>query len=462
MSLNTLNTPESQPIAPNELQATAPNDLRGRFFNVDEPFEVSNKEFDGEIWPLISNIWTRWNSRNHVNGDSYTVYVCRFMKHNKSSTRKQDVPSEKRRKTSVRIADQCSAKIKVTRFAVLGTVRIERFKDSPGHDHSIEDSDKLKLPNAIKTLVSGEASKPYTPPAIVTTVKELAADKGLGSIVQNLQRKNVTNIQQKHRESVNTLLIGDSDLESDIQSALKFLSANSYQVDRFYVARRSSQGFVFATSQQLEKLTRHGWLTLIDSTHCTNKHRWQLFTLYIRDNYGCWDVGAHFFVSGEDSDTVAEALKTVRRFAPHWSPRYMLPDQSSVEANGIKKTFPGIVRGEQECEIILCTVHVMRVWISKIYHVQTRNQMILAMHKTTKIGCEEIVRAAIDACPVEAVARYIERNYLPNTKGWALWARQHSPLLLQVTTTNPLESYHSELKAGTSVKYGLIGTWSLY
>ncbi|CAB5210279.1 unnamed protein product [Rhizophagus irregularis] len=26
---------------------------------------------------------------------------------------------------------------------------------------------------------------------------------------------------------------------------------------------------------------------------------------------------------------------------------------------------------------------------------------------------------------------------------WALWTQQHSPLLLQVTTTNPLESYHS-------------------
>ncbi|GES76067.1 hypothetical protein GLOIN_2v1776807 [Rhizophagus clarus] len=46
---------------------------------------------------------------------------------------------------------------------------------------------------------------------------------------------------------------------------------------------------------------------------------------------------------------------------------------------------------------------------------------------------------------------------MKNTHQWALWARQHSPLLLQVTTTNPLESYHSELKKSTSLKYGLIG-----
>ena len=45
---------------------------------------------------------------------------------------------------------------------------------------------------------------------------------------------------------------------------------------------------------------------------------------------------------------------------------------------------------------------------------------------------------------------------------FALWARQHSPLLLQVTFTNPLESYHSELKRTTSFLYGLIGMYILF
>ncbi|RHZ76932.1 hypothetical protein Glove_187g66 [Diversispora epigaea] len=48
--------------------------------------------------------------------------------------------------------------------------------------------------------------------------------------------------------------------------------------------------------------------------------------------------------------------------------------------------------------------------------------------------------------------------YLKNTHQWALWARQYSPLLLQVTSTNALESYHSELKKTTSPQHGLIGT----
>ncbi len=198
-------------------------------------------------------------------------------------------------------------------------------------------------------------------------------------------------------------------------------------------------------------------LTLIDSTHKTNRYDWRLFTLYIRDGFGCWDVGAHFFVSGEDGDSVGMALKIVRQFERRWIPRYILADQSSVEANSIQLAFPGLSAGEQECDVILCTVHVMRTWMKKIYHLKTRERMILAMHKRTKAGCEQIIQQAINSCPVQAVQQYILRNYRSNTHRWALWARQHSPLLLQVTTTNPLESYHSELKRITSSSFGLIG-----
>ena len=50
-----------------------------------------------------------------------------------------------------------------------------------------------------------------------------------------------------------------------------------------------------------------------------NKHGWRLFTLYVRDGYGCWDVGAHFFVSREDGDTVVEAIKIIRSNCRRWT-----------------------------------------------------------------------------------------------------------------------------------------------
>jgi len=88
--------------------------------------------------------------------------------------------------------------------------------------------------------------------------------------------------------------------------------------------------------------------------------------------------------------------------------------------------------------------------------------MIAVMHKRTKIGCEQLVQNAINKCPIPAIQNYIKRNYLKNTQQWALWACQHSPLLLQVTSTNLLESYHSELKSLTSSLHGLIGTSASY
>ena len=72
--------------------------------------------------------------------------------------------------------------------------------------------------------------------------------------------------------------------------------------------------------------------------------------------------------------------------------------------------------------------------------------MVAAMHKRTKIGCEGLVQDAINRCSVPTIQNYIKRNYAKNTEKWGLWARQHSPLLLQVTSTNSLESFHSELK----------------
>lgn len=159
---------------------------------------------------------------------------------------------------------------------------------------------------------------------------------------------------------------------------------------------------------------------------------------------------------------MAKALKVIREFAPHWRPRYILCDQSSIKINSISEAFPGIAQGMQNCDIILCTVHVMRTWLLRVYHPATRNQLVAAMHKRTRIGCEEMIRNAIASCPVSEVARYIKRNYSKNTEKWALWARQHSPLLLQVTSTNPLESYHSELKKTTVKEYGLIGEGRFY
>lgn len=445
-----------------------PDEKRSLLFDAVSPFEVPEEEFDKNWWPLVSNIWTVYNSRKHINGDSCKIFICRFNKHRDSSERKnQEDSTKKRRMTMVRPPGLCYAKIKVLWLVSTKMVRIENVKDSPKHSHPLKESDRLKRSEVIRTLVEEEAVKSYPPVAIVDAVKEHANTLSLGSSVQDLKRREVANIKYKVRGPMETHLVGSTKLEQDISDAMSYLNDQEYHTERYRislsqkstqgVSQRSTQGIAFAHPKQLDKLRRYGWLTLMDSTHKTNKHDWRLFTLYIRDGYGCWDVGAHFFVSNEDSETIAEGLRIIRNKCPRWSPRYFLLDQSSAEANSIKQVFPGLRGGEQECEIILCTVHIMRTWISKIYEKKTRETMVLAMHKTTRIGCDQLLQEAINTCPVSAIKNYIKRNYTDNVRQWALWARQHSPLLLQTTSTNALESYHSELKRTTSHLYGLIG-----
>jgi len=191
--------------------ALTPNQKRIHLFNVEQPLELSMKEFDEEWWPLVSNVWAGYSSKNNVNCDSWKVFICRFNKHNKSSTRKGGVPYEKRRITKIWPADLCSVKIKVQRYIFEQKVRIERFKDSPDHTHSLEESEKIKRSQAIRDLVVQEVLKNYRPPEIINAIKEYATvELDLGESVKELKLKEVINIKYKVRRSLDVHLISNS------------------------------------------------------------------------------------------------------------------------------------------------------------------------------------------------------------------------------------------------------------
>lgn len=150
----------------------------------------------------------------------------------------------------------------------------------------------------------------------------------MDSCVKELRRKEVTNIKYKVCGTLDVHLIGNSERELNIrESIFFFLEQQNYCVERYMILHKSTYGFVFIHPFQIENLEKHGWLTLIDSTHKTNRYDYRLFTLYICNEYGCWDVDAHFFVSNEDSNTIAEALMIIQQFALHWRPRYFFQDQ---------------------------------------------------------------------------------------------------------------------------------------
>lgn len=129
----------------NEITGPRNTELWSLFFNIKDHFEVPDEEFDNILWPLVTNIWTLFDLYKFKNGDFWKVYVCRFIKHRNSSTRQEDVPIEKRRKTNIQPSGLCEAKIKITWSASSKIVRIERFKDSPDHAHTLGKSTWLNV-----------------------------------------------------------------------------------------------------------------------------------------------------------------------------------------------------------------------------------------------------------------------------------------------------------------------------
>jgi hypothetical protein len=74
-----------------------PDERRKLLFDVDCPLNIPIDDFNENWWPLVSNIWTQWNSYKQANGDIWKVFACRFTKHRESSTRqKENIPNEKR------------------------------------------------------------------------------------------------------------------------------------------------------------------------------------------------------------------------------------------------------------------------------------------------------------------------------------------------------------------------------
>ena len=54
----------------------------------------------------------------------------------------------------------------------------------------------------------------------------------------------------------------------------------------------------------------------------------------------------------------------------------------------------------------------------------------------------------------EKTKNYIHTYWQDTSKKWAMYARNHSPILEQVTSTNAAEAWHRQLKAGGGLRKG--------
>lgn len=90
-------------------------------------------------------------------------------------------------------------------------------------------------------------------------------------------------------------------------------------------------GLVFIHKTQIPALIHDSFLVLMDSTHDTNRLRWYLFTLLVRDRYGSWRPGGHFLTQTQHSPIIQACLTAITELIPSFNPAYMVNDDSAAE-----------------------------------------------------------------------------------------------------------------------------------
>lgn len=251
-----------------------------------------------------------------------------------------------------------------------------------------------------------------------------------------------SSLQSLKRVELPTSKTGNLVEEDMIRTALPL---KTFGYNFMQCVRVSSQlvAFVFLDMLMKESIEKHGRLVQLDATYKTNKHGWILFTLYVRDDCGSWLPGGHFLCKNEESIIIARCLQIVKGLCTEWRAQYFITDNDVSEKSAILLAFPdGVV------ETFDCTVHSLRTWNRRICQGDENALVCMrkAMYARSEEECKDYVTQAFNVAQKEETRRYIRDNYLnKSSRNWALWARQ-VPILLQITTTNPIESYHHIIK----------------
>ena len=187
-----------------------------------------------------------------------------------------------------------------------------------------------------------------------------------------------------------------------------------------------------------------------------------------RSEHGRWIPCAHMLSLTEDGNIIGAFLRRVKAWCGGrgaWRLRYMVTDDSPAEQKAVRLAFRGLEEGEQEVDHFLCRKHSERTLKRELGGEGCKKSfehLYKALYyRHSAPGCMEEINAAIAAAP-DSKKEYIRREWLSTRKLWAYYARQHSCLLLQVMTTNAVESWHHSLKIhaqgkGSMLRFSLSG-----
>ncbi|KAI9093459.1 hypothetical protein DFS34DRAFT_687754 [Phlyctochytrium arcticum] len=412
-------------------------EVRERLYQPAAKFTLTKKEFD-EQWQVADNMWTRLNKKASAGTRRSvkvtTIYTCRMAakrQPHSSGPREDDTGSIKRRVTSTHIPIDCPVRLRVVEDTQTAMVSVDlqpQYGTKHLH-HTLEDVDRRKICAAAQEIINSEAFKPYQSKEIAGVLPVMVAKEFDPQYFATL----------------------------DVVEAEQELQKAGYVTQRFLVAPTdeigATEGLAFGRKEELKVLQECSYLVLMDSTHKTNRWDWRLFTCMVRNKTGSWVPAGQFFAQRENGEGVYSGLNALRNLVlaetgKKWIPNNVMIDQSHIENLGIRKAFPGMAAGEETPRIYYCKVHVMRTFMKHLTsHRATYAKMMHALNKRTRLGCRQLVDEAIAGAPAH-MATYLKRNWtnMDHLECWSMGARQHSPVLLQITSTNALESYHKQLK----------------
>lgn len=396
-----------------------------------------------------------------------------------SSTSTLAPTDPKRRKTSIHPPKQCDVRIKIEvrvgpeeqleytifRYAPVPRRGVSREPDAsiPVHSHDLDKSDFRKQNSALEAIITKQLLNHVSPGQIYKNLFGIGLIDGDKRICEaggrHIDVDKICNIEKlpkvkQHLETTDNRVFR-STWEQDLVACRDFLENNGYlsteisaqiaipprqRVSAEGTRTRTCFGLVFAKETRLQQLAQFGYLTVMDSTHGTNIHGFNLFTVMVRDSYGTWIPAAHALVESECGELISKTIRTLRDWtANNWKPRYFLTDDSAAEQLGVRMAFKD---SGFKVDHLLCVFHSMQTLIRRLSsHPESLELLRRAIFVKTSFECESLISQSIQSLREwnmprkesrDTMERYIRQNWFARREQWAMYARQHCRILLQV------------------------------
>ena len=454
----------------------APN---GGLFIPEDIDAIRSRWFQAGFWYITQQEWDReWRWVSHFytcrevipSKEGETVYYRCFF--NKKAPTKSGGEGKRGKLLRATVSCPCTLSKRGLRN---GTFAIAIRQ---GHCHTMDDIEQANFPLAIKEHIVYLLSTGHSPHSAEHQLRGRACSLEARDRLSAAGGRNITIRHIKHlaeslglkqRDARRARILTASKV-TEYEAALAELRASGrYLVETIAIA--DSRALVFIRPNSLEALKKYGYFAIMDATHKTVRWGWNLFTIMVRDGYGSWLPTACFFTEQQTGRVISACLRVIIKWcgglgsSESWALRYLVTDDSAAEQNAVRDAFGHHEDGSPRVQHLLCTKHS---WETLKRNIPAHNPECLRhmgdalFARRTEQGCRQSVEAAIACAYSQRVADYLRNNWLADTRPWARWVRDPIPLLCQITTTNPVEGWHSKLKnAEAGLKQMMSRSWDL-